>query len=548
MIKRERGEYCMNKYEEAWNRFFSVKRVAEELGCGETIIRRNVDCSRSVEKALAANRKKVIMVYAEPDAPAVYINGKVYSSVEVLSSIRVKCKVYVWRLPRAMKNGWVSAKGEVNRDKRGKLISIECGKITYVNFERYTSKAITADMLSKSIGVNYSTPIQAMIDYKDYWDNKLGKDMFSCRSFATVLDKLFWNTFSEDNKKTFSNSIRKAIPSPALYQHLLSHDFGGYIETNRTKELLHNVSCCDLSSAYAANLVNYPYPTTQFVKAKPTVENVMRLLNESKAIYISMTNGEVIPFIQPTIPFTTKYQLTDIIIRQLIRLDKFNPVDIDWIYVADYGMLHPHFTKKIKDLYSKKEELKATNVAASNLNKFMLQNIYGKSIQGIDLPDDYDQASMAIYHRFNNGRYMLPQFGVWTHDYTFAVLLNITRKMRDKGVEVIACDTDCIRFIDNENGDGMKIIEEYNSTITDTELGKFKLEGVRDKYIGRKTKCYAYSTDDGSVEVKAAGIDSLKLKAWKESKTSEEVFDIFENSQELNINGYSEVKMRSVMI
>lgn len=270
--------------------------------------------------------------------------------------------------------------------------------------------------------------------------------------------------------------------------------------------------------------------------------------------------------------------------KTIFKLFKFTDLKFQTIMAAKADYLPNNYYSMIKDLYQNKEESKAKNQIYAALSKFITELPYGLSIRTQEYHWDYEFSSekndfIRMPHEFDFeeinrklSHQPLPiHLGLWTLAYSNSDLINLV--LRIEPSNVVYCDTDCVKFVGEEN---LAIIEEHNNSIDQEfavidnniqftfpkKLGRWKNEGLAIKFKAIGVKWYLTQNENNEINVKAAGantkvlknylvqsndpfnefdtslsIDNLfisyianKEKGWIENKSYQDVYDYITNS------------------
>ena len=213
---------------------------------------------------------------------------------------------------------------------------------------------------------------------------------------------------------------------------------------------------------------------------------------------------------------TVKMWLNSVDLEILRTLPKVHVHECICLYLEEYKMksVPRYVMDRLVHEYVKKSDISEEKTPVLyNLQKIVLNGIYGNSIKRVENKDQY-----KILKKTNA---LAPQWGVWTTSYTKKLLLGLATKLTGW----YYTDTDSIYCLDTP--ENREIIAEYNDYIAKRvekfcstygypieklrELGKFELKYEIKKFRALKQKEYLFTTIDDHMVVKAAGCNKDEM-------------------------------------
>lgn len=338
---------------------------------------------------------------------------------------------------------------------------------------------------------------------------------------------------------------------------------GGNTASNRKhcNQLLHNVGSYDISSSYPYVMVACDYPVSPFMLY--TVDNqkefeyvTSKYCTIGRYCFINLRLKKNVPI--PYIPISKCNQTnnTKVFNGRILKADmvQISLTNIDYeiinkqydydemlvkdLYIARKGKLPEELRNQVINYYEKKTTLKGNPEYAYEYMKAKnkLNSIYGMMVTAIAREDleikdgvwvktpiiDLDEKLENFYKNWNN--FLSYQWGVF-------VTANARKRLQDGidlvGNDVVYCDTDSIKYLNNHTEDFIKLNQELTTHISFSNNGVDYPLGIWDsenndngyEYDEFKTlgaKKYAYSIK-GKLGVTVAGL-SKKLGAEELSK------------------------------
>lgn len=286
--------------------------------------------------------------------------------------------------------------------------------------------------------------------------------------------------------------------------------------------------CLDLKSAYIYDLLIEKHCSTKF---KLTDENNYEFYLESnnktsigkyKIKYKANTNKihcfkdiNNINFEKGEFEIITI--LTNIDLKILIKLCDEISIKCEWLYECELNYLPKYLREEIIKQYTLKEKLKNGNKEDYDMQKSVVNGIFGDCIRKYKTEE--------MFNEMYRNPYLAPQWGIWCTSYARKNLLALALKVKGW----IYSDTDSIYCFDTE--ENRWLVEKYNIAIRkkikefcdlfgyDYEilknLGTFEIEKEIIKFKAITQKVYMYETKNGEFKLTAAGLDQKTINIDK---------------------------------
>lgn len=256
-------------------------------------------------------------------------------------------------------------------------------------------------------------------------------------------------------------------------------------DTNKDGKKIKNVLYADITSAFPAVMYTKKFPWSftkiNMVGAKdpsfffscyrhPVKERCffgkftftnLSLKKEAPCATV-VENTEFVTFA----PVYSSY-MTDIEYQIICKFYNFDSVVCEDMYKADLVELDKREKKIIYELFQEKQ--KAQGTPQYGFYKILLNAAFGNKCIKMARPN-YD------YH-YDNRNYYYPE-GIWIAAIQRKIMADI---IWDLGDDFIYTNTDSV--ICHNTPKARKIIEDYNSTVEEEELGKFKMEEFKEFYM-----------------------------------------------------------------
>lgn len=211
---------------------------------------------------------------------------------------------------------------------------------------------------------------------------------------------------------------------------------------------------------------------------------------------------------------TVETILTSVDLKTFMSLVNTTDIECKWLYTCSIGSLPKYMLDEIVKQYIKKVDLKDVDEEAYNLQKPVVNGIYGDCIR--------DYSTEAMFYDAQRKPSVAPQWGIWCTSYAKKNLLKLATKVEGW----VYSDTDSIYCFDNEYN--RKLVQEYNEEVRKNllefcslygydydklkDLGTFKVEKTIRKFRAINQKLYMYETTDGKFKLTAAGLDQSTIE------------------------------------
>lgn len=375
----------------------------------------------------------------------------------------------------------------------------------------------------------------------------------------------------------YSNRLKQCQPTPELFTLLNKSFQGGYVHANSRYSgiVLDNVNSVDFASSYPSVMVNELFPwrfkkivitniemfnkyiskyacvfeiSFEGLQAKTTTT----ILSSSKCEYLENSQVDNGRIISADVAMT---YLTELDYQSMTEFYTWNEIIIGTFYYAEYERLPKPFIDVVLQAYSEKTILKGVigKEREYQVSKGIVNGTYGMTVtnpvcETITYNDEWDSIAPDLIQSLieNKDRnFLLYQWGVWVSAHARRKLLSVVSQIE---TSVVYCDTDSIKFVDNEFA--LKVINEYNEQqekkfretaefykykIPKTSngelalLGVFDFEGKYDKFKTLGAKRYVCSKD-GKFSITIAG---LSKKCGAEYINNHGGFDFFNDGMSI---------------
>lgn len=363
-------------------------------------------------------------------------------------------------------------------------------------------------------------------------------------------------------------------PTYEVYQLLRAAFRGGDTHANRyyAGKILPGVIGFDRSSSYPDIMVNDMFPMSAFVKGEASVENLRNLIKNGYAVLFSCDlygvrladryNGD--PYIPlDKCPYSARITtdngrilsadfiqivgLTDVDFRIILETYRFEDININVLYFAEYGPLPAPMRYVVNNYYKQKTELKGKDDPDSKLYyglaKARLNSLYGMLAQDpvkqsqiwtgqeFILDETDPEQLLSDYNRKTFGSYA---WGVWVTAWARYRLYQGIKIAGNQ--DFVYCDTDSVKYIDHgQDWTAYNEIRKKHSasnggSAVDAQgithyMGVYEPEVNCAEFITLGAKRYAYTDDTGRIHLTCSGVD--KKKGAAELKTLENFKDGF---------------------
>lgn len=400
---------------------------------------------------------------------------------------------------------------------------------------------------------------------------KTGYVRRECRQ-ALQSDKKYWIKYKR--------KIDSCQPDKDLFILLNKAYAGGYTHANSRYVglTLSNIKSIDFASSYPTSMIFERFPW-KFYKHKCRDILEFEKLIQSKCCVFEIAFENLRPKTTTTILSSSKCSvldnaqldngrvlsadyivtyLTDLDYKNMLRFYTWDYITIGAFYWSEPKPLPKPLIKVILDKYKDKTELKGVEGAERlyMIAKSVINGVYGMcctnpisdNISYDSDSDNWTTQSPNIDNalnnlRHNNNTFLLYQWGVWTSAWSRYRLLQF---VADNEQYVVYCDTDSIKYIDNDYVDKNiktyntamiqknKVIEKlYNYIIPNTSKGVKAWLGIFDsdgnygqfKTLGAKRYCCTYDSDN-TLHITVSG---LSKKAGEYISKQDNPFDFFDD-------------------
>ena len=402
------------------------------------------------------------------------------------------------------------------------------------------------------------------------------------------------------------NRFKKSTIDIIIYKLLIEGFRGGNTASSRflANQILKNVDSFDMKSAYPYVMMTCKFPVGRFMKA--TIESYEELQEYNKKyctlgrftfINLRLKNARVpIPYLsyskcnkvsKDSLCYNGRVMQAEFLETVITNVD-FEIIDsmyeYDEMYISDFifsrkKRLSASIRNTIMSYFKNKELLKGVKEQEYFYmkSKNKLNSIYGMFVSAI-VRDSYyydsnenrlvktiksiedEQAEMDKYNKSYNS-FLNYQCGIWVTAYCRKRLQQAIDLI---GVDVVYCDTDSVKFINNHDD----VIKKLNDEVMDVAktidipfwvekngkkvyMGLWEKEEPYGEFITMGAKKYAYS-QDGHLGVTVSGLNKKNAPIELEQKGGLEAFKqgtVFVNSgrvtveyhhdkiHDLNVNG-----------
>lgn len=363
------------------------------------------------------------------------------------------------------------------------------------------------------------------------------------------------------------NNVRDLAPqSEEELQLYIEANKGGYYMINEkyVDQIVENVYSFDSSSSHISLMARKSYPYGGFKKAN-TLEKQIEIL---KGTYYTWIGRFCFTDLSQTIKLPVdllKYGrivdgeyllvLTDVDWDWFKKVYKWKELRIIEMFYSTKRPLEKNYARMIQRLYEEKEG-QDKGTFARDMFKFraelpfgqsiktptyLREAIYSSSINSFVIGRKDSEEFDVVRKRLNRRDYPY-QYGLWTVAYSRAELINLILRI---GIDnVVYADTDCVKFIGEEN---LKILEQYNREITNefnkinfkrrmdlgNKIGRWQNEGLLKKFKAIGIKWYLTEDVNGKLEVKCSGANKELFLQYLEKENNP--FDEF--TKDLYIEG-----------
>ena len=210
--------------------------------------------------------------------------------------------------------------------------------------------------------------------------------------------------------------------------------------------------------------------------------------------------------------------LTSVDLKTFMDLVNITDIKCKWLYTCNLDNLPKYMLDELVKQYIKKVDLKGVDEEAYNLQKPVVNGIYGDCIR--------DYSTEVMFYDAKRKPSVAPQWGIWCTSYAKKNLLKLATKVEGW----VYSDTDSIYCFDNEYN--RKLVKEYNAEVKKNllkfcglygydysklkDLGTFKVEKTIRKFRAINQKLYMYETTDGKFKLTAAGLDQSTIEVSSE--------------------------------
>ena len=363
------------------------------------------------------------------------------------------------------------------------------------------------------------------------------------------------------------NNVQELAPSCEEELDLyIEANKGGYYMINEkyVDKIVENVYSFDSSSSHISLMARKPYPYGGFTRE----ENMEKQIEVIKGDYYTWIGKFCFTGITQEIPLPVdllKYGhivdgeyflvLTDVDwdwFKRVYRWKSFRIIDL---FYSRKRPLEKNYARMIQRLYEEKEGQKK-GTFAKEIFKFRAELPFGQSIKAPTYLREAvyssstntfavarkDKEEFDVVEKRLKKRDYPYQYGLWTVAYSRAELINLILRI---GIDnVVYADTDCVKFVGEEN---LEILKKYNREIDlefdkinykrkmdlGPKIGRWKDEGLLRKFKAIGIKWYMTEDTEGNLDVKCSGADKEKLKEFLKNENNP--FDEF--SKDLYIEG-----------
>lgn len=365
------------------------------------------------------------------------------------------------------------------------------------------------------------------------------------------------------HKQAYDLLINKCYPTHDFYNVLFRYVFrGGYVHANALYAgiTLDKVDMYDITSSYPYEMLTSYVPVTPFrkepfnagllkshccimfaefknirQKTRHTIESKNKIIDHCNARF---DNGRLVS------ASSIKVALTELDYANYSDFYMWDSMEVFSFYIAKRGKMPKFLRQVLVRHYALKNTLKKQgkqDTIEYKLAKEAVNSLYGACVKRIRLDKiDFDSSQGWItvkndkpYDKEIANKILLPQWGVWVTASARKSLLSAVKRLDERGVKVVYCDTDSIKYISNPLAP--KIINAINNKRTKhlhnrgykmgalKGLGEFVKENkdpVKFKTCGAKR--YIYS-ENGKVSATIAGMPKRALNGYSEIR----LFEIF---------------------
>lgn len=355
----------------------------------------------------------------------------------------------------------------------------------------------------------------------------------------------------QKNSNNFYNFIRGRLTERQYI--LLREAFrGGNTHANAiySGDIINNVQSFDLSSSYPAAMFIDKFPARGFLQGNPEkledyIRNDYACLIYAKFVNVSQKISYGVPYIDVAhmrnidgkiyadngrllrIEGSFEMALTDIDYTIIKNTYNIESIYCGEVHIAEYGYLSEDFRKKLLEYFTNKCKLKGKDeyLYAKEKNKvnasfgMMVTDIAQSTIYINDegqWEEETPSISDALEKYYSNKKSFLSyQHGVWC---TANARKRLQEMLDTIGIDVVYCDTDSIKCINDHRNDftakNEDIIKKIKSAplapIVEVEgkiytCGTWEYEGIADKFITLGAKKYA-TEKNGKITTTVAGL------------------------------------------
>lgn len=380
---------------------------------------------------------------------------------------------------------------------------------------------------------------------------------------------------NKDDRKIFNKT---KIEDIHIYNLIYECFRGGNTASNRyhTNNIIDDVHSFDMTSAYPYVMMTEYFPYSKFMYG--TINDVeeldyynsnyctfalyrfknMRLYDKTPIPYLAFSkvrriskentcyNGRIIDCDY------VEVMLTNVDFDVVDSMYDYDDLIVEDFYFSKKKKLPRSLRNVIMKYFNEKTQLKNVDYYFYMKSKNRLNSIYGMLVSKIvrdeyffngstiELNDNVD--AQLMLDKFNNSRnsFLIYQWGVWVTAYCRR---NLQRAINEIGVDVVYCDTDSVKFINDHDDVFEKINNEILNNTYDIDiysvkdekkyyLGVWEKEKSYDKFITLGAKKYAYMIDD-EIGVTVSGLNKENAKIELKEKGGLEYFkngEVFTNS------------------
>ncbi len=411
----------------------------------------------------------------------------------------------------------IKIKYEAHIGQKYDYLIAENGKILHKvkNIERLTKNTKSLEKLKSDFHLLHEEPVRILNEYLEQWSEFFNDDKFySTYSLSYSLFKPFKDILNQNKMK-----YRPPFKDKKQLFCLLNKSFGGFLLNAFDSNTLYKncIISMDIKSAYPYELLTAAFPY-EFKEINIPTSSISDLLYIDYDFYIDFINKRKLDCIRDYDKERNiggeeiernRYRMNKRLFSVMYNYKMLDIIEVKHLYIASKSDLLPvEFRQLLADNYEKKEHYKKIgDKSTSNKYKFMLQNVYGKTIQKATLLGNVNEVKTDLY----------PYIGVWVHDNVFARMLETFYKLEFDGLSVKYADTDCFKIqIANDEQ-----IELLKNKYCGHEIGDFELESEKcySTFLSHGTKCYLYSEDDTlettTVKFTGTSIDVSKFGDFK---------------------------------